>query len=73
MFWTEWVFKKDGVDLKGKEAHVAWAAQNCRCACGCLGDESHSISGSCGDKPAAWLGCHYCAGTALGQPIVKRG
>lgn len=69
---TQPTFVIDGKLLVGHEAKDAWAAQSVRCACSSYGDADHSISGSCSDMPAEWLGCTNCRGQALGQPLVYR-
>ncbi len=66
-------FRADGRQLlKDNTAREAWASQNVRCNCGSYGDRSESISGTCNDMPAEWLGCTNCTGQALGRPLIYR-
>lgn len=65
-------FRKNGSLLTGKEARMAWEAQDARCNCGSGGDAAHAISGTCKDMPAQWLGCDNCTGQAIGRPLVYR-
>jgi hypothetical protein len=60
--------------LTGAKARAAWANQSVRCPCGSYGDVSESLSGTCQDMPAEWLGCDNPthAGQALGRPLVFR-
>lgn len=58
--------------LTGSNAIAAWSQQRIRCNCGSYGDEANSISGSCNDMPAKWLGCDNCTGQAVGRPLVYR-
>jgi hypothetical protein len=41
-----------------------------RCACGDHGTWSHTVSGTCGDKPALWAECGNCRGTAIGSCLT---
>lgn len=61
-----------GTLLIGQDAKKAWAEQSARCNCGSYGDVEHSISGTCSDMPAEWLGCDNCRGCAVGRPLVYR-
>lgn len=63
-------FRTDAKLLTGAEANEAWGNQRVRCGCGSYGTTDDSISGSAGDKPAVWLGCPNCSGSALGLPLV---
>lgn len=65
-------FRQGDKLLTFAEARKAWAEQTARCACGSCGDTDHSISGTCKDMPAEWLGCDNCSGQALGRPLVYR-
>lgn len=65
-------FKKVDTLLVGQAAIETWRLQVVRCGCGSFGSEDSSISGSCTNMPAKWLGCPNCRGMALGFPLVYR-
>ena len=64
-------FRADSELLIGSAAVHAWKTQRVRCNCGAYGDAENSISGTCNDMPAKWLGCDYHP-TAVGRPLVYR-
>ena len=65
-------FRHNNTLLTGPAAKKTWADQSVRCACGSSGDPANSISGTCKNMPAEWLGCSNCTGQAVGRPLVYR-